>query len=213
MEKRCYLFDFDGVLVDSMEIWAGMHIKALQNSGITVPENFVETITPLGNIKASQYTIDLGLSISLEEYLKNLSEALYTQYTTNINLKPNVKEYLQKLRKEGGVLCVLTASPHLYVDDCLKKHGIFDLFDFVWTVDDFKLTKASPDIFKAAAEKLGESVKNCTMFDDNIIAIQNAKLAGLNTVAVYDKSSHSVKDKMTEIAQKYINDFSELLEV
>lgn len=211
MEKQYFLFDFDGVLVDSMETWAGVHINALIKGGIAVPENFVETITPLGNIKASKYTIDLGLDITLEEYLENISKELYFEYTTNIKLKPNVKEYLTKLKNEGNTLCVLTASPHLYVDDCLKKHGIFDLFDFVWTVDDLKLTKAQPEIFVLAAEKLGADVCDCTMFDDNIIAITNAKAAELKTVAVYDNTSLSVKTKMQEIADKYINSFEEML--
>lgn len=211
MEKQYFLFDFDGVLVDSMETWAGVHINALKRAGIAVPENFVETITPLGNIKASKYTIDLGLDITLEEYLENISKELYFEYTTNIKLKPFVKEYLTALKQKGAGLCVLTASPHLYVDDCLKKHGIFDLFDFVWTVDDLKLTKAQPEIFALAAEKLGADVKDCTMFDDNIIAITNAKAAGLKTVAVFDKTSLSVKPKMQEIADRYINNFNELL--
>lgn len=212
MSKGYYLFDFDGVLVDSMDIWAGMHVNALKKGGIAVPENFVETITPLGNIKASEYTINLGLKVTLEEYLQNLGKELYYEYTTNVNLKPFVKEYLQKLKNEGNVLCVLTASPHLYVDECLEKHGIFDLFDNVWTVDDLKLTKATPEIFISAAQKLGAKVENCTMFDDNIIAVTNSKAAGLNTIAVYDKSSASVKEKMISIADKYINGFGELLE-
>ena len=60
-----YIFDFDGTLVDSMPTWAGVHINALKNGGIPVPDGFVNTITPLGNYRASQYTVSLGLDISL----------------------------------------------------------------------------------------------------------------------------------------------------
>ena len=55
-----YFFDLDGTLLDSMELWAGTHRKALEDAGIPVPENFVETITPLGNQGASEFVISLG---------------------------------------------------------------------------------------------------------------------------------------------------------
>ena len=55
-----YLFDFDGTLVDSMPTWSGVHVNALKSAGIPVPADFVQTITPLGNYRASQYTISLG---------------------------------------------------------------------------------------------------------------------------------------------------------
>ena len=48
MEREFYLFDFDGVLVDSMEFWAGLHKQTLLSAGIPIPEDFVETITKLG---------------------------------------------------------------------------------------------------------------------------------------------------------------------
>ena len=72
MNTAFYLFDFDGVLVDSMEIWAGLHMQTLRDANIPVPEDFVETITPLGNYHGAKYTISLGLDISLEQHLDAL---------------------------------------------------------------------------------------------------------------------------------------------
>ena len=70
------IFDFDGTLVDSMPYWAGAHIEALREAGIAVPEGFVNTITPLGNLGASKHTISLGLDVSLDEYLTELNRRL-----------------------------------------------------------------------------------------------------------------------------------------
>lgn len=205
-----YLFDFDGVLVDSMPTWAGEHIKALEDAGIEPPADFVKTITPLGNYKASLYTISFGLDISIEEYLEKLSRKLNKAYSTFISLKPNVKETLEKLSKEGIALHVLTASPHSYVDDCLKRHGVFELFQNVWTIEDFSLTKAEPEIYIEAVKRLDASPKNCTMFDDNIVALKTAKAAGFSAIGVYDETSKDLQNDIKSISDKYIYNFGEL---
>ena len=210
MNKEFYLFDFDGVLVDSMEFWAGLHKQTLRNAGIPIPEDFVETITPLGNYQAARHTLSLGVDIPLEAYLDEIYKKLYHGYTTQIALKNHVRENLLRLKQAGISVNVLTASPHYYVDPCLQRGGIFELFDNVWTIDDFGLTKAQPEIYRQAAERLGAEPGVCTMFDDNLIAISTAKEAGLKTVAVYDSTSKGAEASMRATADRYIHDFDEI---
>jgi len=208
--EKHYLFDFDGTLVDSMEVWAGTHIENLKKSNIEVPSDFVETITPLGNYNASKFAISLGLDISLEEYLEELSQSLIKAYATRVPLKDNVADTLKRLKKQNIHLHVLTASPHTYVDDCLKKWQVYDLFEKVWSIDDFGLTKGETLIYEKAAQRLNADIKNCTMVDDNYTAIATAKAAGMNTIAIFDKSSASSETALREIADKYIYNFNEI---
>ena len=206
-KTKCWLFDFDGTLVDSMPTWAGVHIRALQDAGIAVPAGFVETITPLGNYRAAQYTLSLGVKEPLEDYLQRVSRALYNEYTTNILLKPGVKAFLQQLKAAGVRLEVLTASPHLYVDPCLQRLGVFDLFEHVWSIEDFGLTKAQPEIYRAAAARLGLTPSECTMADDNLTALKTAKAAGMRTAAVYDDSAKGTEAEKHAICDVYIECF------
>ena len=205
-----YIFDFDGTLVDSMPYWAGAHISALEEHGIPVPDGFVNTITPLGNLGASKYTVSLGLECSLDEYLTALNTRLYSEYTTRVPLKAHVKDTLQKLRKAGHRLFVLTASPHLYLDDCLCLHGVHDLFDEVWSIDDFGMVKSYTAIYLAAAERIGASVSECVFVDDNEIAITTARAAGMYAVAVFDESSADRRESIAAAVDKYIDTFAEL---
>lgn len=205
-----YLFDFDGTLVDSMPYWAGVHIDMLKASNIPCPKDFVETITPLGNTKAAIYTIGLGLNITLDEYLATANKVFELQYGQNIPLKSGVYDCLTKLKKEGHTLNVLTASPHKFLDVCLKRNGIFDLFHNVWSIDDFCLTKDNPEIYLQAAKRLNTTPENCVFFDDNFLAICTAKKAGLFTVGVFDESAKSQTEKIKEIADKFIYSFDEI---
>ena len=204
-----YLFDFDGTLVDSMPFWSGIHIKTLRDAGIPVPDGFVETITPLGNYHAARYTLSLGVDLPFDRYLDHVNSTLFTAYTTHIGLKAHVKDTLERLKARHISLNVLTASPHLYVDPCLQRAGIYELFDNVWTIDDFGLTKAQTEIYQAAAERLHADIADCVMVDENLTAISTAKAAGMQTVAVYDSSSASSAHMLQETADRYIHDFRE----
>lgn len=206
-----YLFDFDGTLVDSMPTWAGTHINALKRGGIPCPADFVKTITPLGNLNASKYTISLGLDVSLEDYLERLNLDLSDAYLNRIVAKDNALETLNELKARGHSVNVLTASPHKYVDPCLKRNGLYDLFDEVWSIDDFGLTKSEVAIYQQAAERLGVAIDECVMVDDNITAIETSKAAGMHTVAMYDLSAAEFAEQMKQIADLYITDFKQML--
>ena len=208
--SKHYLFDFDGVLADSMPIWIGIHRGNLQNAGIPVPDDFVQTITPLGNTHGLAYLLSLGLPMTAEEYIELAGRQLIHAYKTEVQPKPFVAEALRRLRDQGVTLHILTANDHICVDDCLKRWQIYDLFDQVFTIDDFGLTKNDPELFQQAATRLGADASECTMLDDNIHAITTAKRAGMHTIGVYDDASRNTEAAMRQIAERYIRDFSEL---
>lgn len=204
-----YIFDFDGTLVDSMPFWAGAHINALEKAGIEVPADFVKTITPLGNRGASEYTVSLGLNVPLDRYLRNINSSLREIYLSQVTLKEGVAEKLRELKNEGHRLHVLTASPHLYLDGCLKNNGVYDLFENVWSIDDFGLVKSDPTIYLEAAYRLESAPSDCIFFDDNITALTTAKKAGMKTVGVFDQSAAEEQSDMIAVANLYINSFTE----
>ena len=206
-----YIFDFDGTLVDSMDTWAGAHIQALRDAGISCPDGFVKTITPLGNLQASKYTLSLGINMTLEEYLEILNTRLFDGYNNTILLKDGVAETLAKLKQDGSSINVLTASPHKYLDICLKRLGVFDLFDNVWSIDDFGHTKSETIIYEMTAERLNTVCSDCIFVDDNYTAVLTAKQAGMNCIAVYDKFSSDYIEDMKKIADKYVFEFKDII--
>lgn len=210
MAQQHYLFDFDGVLADSMPAWLGIHMGNLRDAGIPIPDDFVETITPLGNTHGLTYLLSLGLPTTAEAYIEQAGRQQIHAYKTQVQPKPFVAEALRRLKEQGVTLHVLTANDHTCVDDCLKRWQIFDLFDHIFTIDDFDLTKNDPELFRQAATRLGTEVSDCTMLDDNIRAITTAKAAGMHTIGVYDDASRSAEAAMRQTAERYILDFSEL---
>lgn len=208
-----YLFDFDGTLVDSMPTYIHSMLRILDENNISYEPDIVKIITPLGIAGTAEYFIKMGLDLTKEKIMASMKEYMLIEYTYNIQAKKNVIETLKKLKESGAKLNVLTASPHITLDACLKRLEIFDLFDNVWSCDDFNTTKADPEIYRSVAKKVGENVENILFLDDNYNADKTAKSAGMKVCGVYDESSDAYIDEIKGISDYYIYDFAELLEI
>ena len=205
-----YIFDMDGTLIDSMDAFGGAMIKFLEDNNIEYPSDIVKIITPLGFKGSAEYFLTLGSKKSVPEMLEDFRDYMIEPYTKTIPEKEGVTETLLRLKKEGHSLNVLTASPHVTLDPCLKRLGLYELFENVWSCDDFGIPKSNPEIYIEAAKRLGTDVTNCIFIDDNVNAVKTAKAAGMHSWGIFDKSSEDYVDEMKEISEKYIYTFSEI---
>lgn len=206
-----YLFDFDGTLVDSMPKYAAVMLRILRENNTPYPDDIIKTITPLGVKDTARHFIKLGVPLSYDEILTVMGDYLILEYLNNIDAKKTVCQTLQKLKSEGHNLSVLTASPHITLDPCLKRIGIYELFDNVWSCNDFEYNKAQPELYRTVSIQLGASPADVIFLDDNPNACRTAKEAGMKVFGVYDESSAEFEDEMRLFCDGYIHLFEELL--
>ncbi len=212
--KISFLFDFDGTLVDSMPTYVSAMLRILNENNVSYDDDIVKIITPLGMAGTADYYIkELGLKLSKEQIISLMKEYMLDAYLYTIPAKSNVISVLKKLKQQGASLNVLTASPHVTLDACLKRLGMWELFDNVWSCEDFSTTKADPQIYVKAAEKMNTSVDKVLFLDDNLGADTVAKSAGMPVCGVYDESSKEYTDQIKAVTDCYIYDFEELPEL
>lgn len=210
--KKTYLFDFDGTLVDSMPTYGGVMKRMLDENNVPYGDDIIKIITPLGLKGTAAYFKKIGLSLPMEEILATMQKYMVYEYTNTIPAKKNVAETLKILKSAGHSLNVLTASPHVTLDPCLKRLGLYDLFENVWSCDDFQTTKADPEIYKRAANRLGVDVTALIFIDDNYNADKTAKEAGAIVYGIYDDSSKEFVEEIKSVTERYLYDFKELLD-
>lgn len=207
---KTYLFDFDGTLVDSMPVYAAMMLNILREQGVPHSPDIIKVTTPLGYRGAAELFASMGMDMPVEDIVCMMTERAVKAYTYDVPAKAHVADALARLRARGDSLNVLTASPHAMLDPCLRRLGLYDLFDNVWSCEDFGTTKADPQIYHMAAARMGRAVGEVWFLDDNLGADRTAKQAGMRVCGVYDDSSAEYEQEIREAADVYIRDFSEI---
>ena len=196
MEQKTYLFDFDGTLVDSMPYWSEKMLNILREFRIPYPDNIIKIIAPLGDVGTAEYFRDtLGVPLTVEEMIERMDAYALDKYSNTIELKAGVYDYLQALKSAGCSINIL------------KRTGIYDLFDHIWSTEDCGKTKRDVTLFTDAAAILGRDVADVAFFDDNFYAISTAVKAQMYTVAVYDLSCADYEPELRRIADRYIESF------
>ncbi|GAA0738289.1 HAD family phosphatase [Clostridium oceanicum] len=210
MDFKAGIFDLDGTVLDSMDVWKEISVEFLGKRGLSLTKDYITEISARSFKEAAEYTINLfDLKEKPEDIVNEWNKMAIYKYGNEVKLKPFVKDYLQKLSDLDIKLSVVTGLGYELFVPALKHNKIFDLFDEVSSVDDIGKGKQFPDIFLHMARKLELKPEECIVFEDVMQPIQSAKKAGMKTCGVYDKYSNGDKKMIEDIVNVYINDFSE----
>ena len=205
------VFDLDGTLVDSMARYARGILSVLEDEGISYEPDLIQVLTPLGYTKSAELYQKMGVPGTVEEIVRRIENKLVEQYAHYIPLKAGVGDYLRKRKAEGAKLYVLTASPHIVTDVCLQHNGVYDLFDTVWSVEDYGIAKGDVRVYEAVAQRIGCRTEDISFFDDNLTALSTGKAAGCYCIAVYDRHTEAEFAALTAAGDEAIRSFEDLL--
>ena len=179
---QAVLFDMDGTLVDNM----GFHTKALLEMA---RKNFGQELEPdrvnreFSGMKGAEiFRILAGRPIAESETKawEAEKEQLYRElYAPHMVPLRDAEALLARLRQAGVRLAVASAAPRENLSFVLDGLELRDRFDVVVGQDDAPRGKPAPDIFLAAAQRLGMDSSACLVFEDAVNGILGAKAAGM----------------------------------
>lgn len=202
------IFDLDGTILDSMDVWEHIDIQFLKKRNLPVSESYVTEICARSFEEAAQYTIDLfGLQETVDGIIEEWNNMAVEEYSNHVCLLPHSLDYLLRLKEKGIKLAVATGLPEKLYMPCLKKNSIIELFDALCSTDEVQRGKEYPDVFELVARKLGVAPERCIVFDDVLPAIKSAKEAHMLAGGIYDKYSADQRSEIEQIADIYLFDF------
>ena len=212
-QLKAAVFDLDGTLIDSMQIWLEIDESFFAARHMAVPENYQMEIAHLGFRACAAFTRERYLPEESEEnMLSEWREMCLEKYRAKDSakyLKEGAAEFVRALHRDGMRLCIATASsPELFLP-VLSAGGIREYFECWTTVDEAGRDKGCPDIYRLCAEKMNLAPEECVVFDDNLAALRAAKAAGMRTVGVYDPAADSQREAILAEADLYLDGFGE----
>ncbi|KEI15391.1 HAD family hydrolase [Clostridium haemolyticum] len=207
------IFDMDGTLIDSMWIWTKINIDFLKKRNIECPENIKEKIQDLCFEDAALYFKNtFNLKESAKEICDEWNNMALDEYKHNAKLKPGTRKFLNLLKSMGIKIGLATSNCELLLTTALKANGIYDYFHCITRTDEVTRGKNFPDVYLLTANRIGINPSECVVFEDIFPAVVGAKAAGMKVIGIYDDFSSYEKDKILTVADKYIYDYSDLID-
>ena len=144
--------------------------------------------------------------------MSSLAEVLQGMGISVTGSDSNESHNVLQLRQKGIKLCVASATAEDLVSLCLTRLGVRDYFEFLLSCESVGTGKNRPDVYFAAAERLGAAVENTVVYEDAWYAVRTAKNAGFRVVAIFDYNSRARWDEIRAMADTPIESWAELLE-
>jgi HAD superfamily hydrolase (TIGR01509 family) len=176
------LFDMDGVIVDTEEFWRDREATVILPAAVDGGDpkqaeirgiNYRETYDYL----AERYEMALDREAFLDLY-ESAAEDLYE----SADLLPGFRELLADLRARGVRVAIVSSSPHAWIDQVVERFDL-DVDATVSTEDVDGPGKPAPDVYLAAAQRVGTDPENCVAVEDSPNGVRAATRAGITTIA------------------------------
>ena len=183
---RAVLWDMDGTLIDSEEFhWISWR-ETLAKEGIAIShEQFLASFGRRNDSIIPQW---LGAAATPERVARvaNAKEVLYRDLirTKGMQPLPGVASWVRRLHEQGWLQAIASAAPRPNIDVVLEALGAAHYFQGVISAEDVRRGKPDPEVYLAAASRVGASPDRCIVVEDAVAGVEGARNAGMRSIGV-----------------------------
>ena len=214
MNKKAFIFDLDGVIVDTAKYHFLAWRKLAKSIGIDFTEEENEQLKGVSRVKSLEKILALGnKTLSEDEFMRlmALKNDDYLSYIDKMNeseILPDVIKTLDFLIGRNQLIALGSASKNAQM--ILKKVNLLDKFEVIVDGNDVSKAKPDPEVFLNAASRLKCNPKNCIVFEDALAGIQAANAANMISIGIGNKETlkeaNYVFNDFTEISEEFLNE-------
>ncbi len=205
---QAFIFDMDGVIIDSEPIHNEVVQEVLIKDNITVSTEELDEYT---GMTSSDVFSNLIRKHHLPYTPKEMTDehmAIFKTYITSHHIEPiaGIRPLLEKLRENHIPAAVASSSPLHVIQFVTDYFKITDYFEFLLSGEDIAHGKPAPDIYLTASAKLGLSTTECVVLEDSKNGTIAAKTAGAYCIGFINPKSGSQDLSKADITVKNISD-------
>ncbi|CAM3990391.1 beta-phosphoglucomutase [Flavobacterium antarcticum] len=189
--KKAFIFDLDGVIVDTARYHYLAWQKLAQELGIEFTPEHNEHLKGVSRIRSLDIILDLGnIQATQEEKDKWLFDKneLYLSYLVDMDqseLLPGIIDTLKFLKENGQYIALGSASKN--ARPILEKTAIMPYFDAIVDGNDVTNAKPDPEVFLRACQLVFVAPEDSIVFEDSVAGVQAANAARMKSIGIGDK--------------------------
>lgn len=214
MNKKGFIFDLDGVIVDT----AKYHFLAWQNLAKSIDIDFTheqnEQLKGVSRVKSLEKILEWGNKTISEELFASLMGKKNEEYLsfiakmTDEEILPDVPKILEYLIAQKQPISLGSASKN--ARSILEKVNLLSKFDAIVDGNDVSKAKPDPEVFLIAAQHLNMKPEDCIVFEDSVAGVQAANTANMISIGIGEKhvlhEADYIFSDFTEIENSFIEE-------
>ncbi len=205
------IFDFDGTIALSGEIWHIVDTTFFARRGLPLEPDVPARLAALGFREGAEFVIErYGFKETPQEIMDEWNQLGAELYRENVQLRTGAKAYLTALREAGIPLGLATTNHPAVLAALAPRIDVDALFDVVVTSAEVAVPKDEPDIYLEAARLLGVTPRRTLVFEDIPFGLNAAHRAGFPTVGVASGDVNQNVEQVRAAADFFIEDWEEL---
>ena len=179
----CVIFDLDGVVVDSEQVWDDVREQLVRERGGRWHEGAQAAMMGMSSNEWSRYMHDdLGLSESPAEINDEVVRLMLERYRDSLPLLDGAVDAVHRLAG-AFTLAVASSSNRPLIEAVLEGAGIAERFSVVVSSEEVPRGKPAPDVYLEAARRLGAEPAQCAAVEDSSNGLRAAHAAGMHVIA------------------------------
>ncbi|GMA09302.1 haloacid dehalogenase [Tetragenococcus halophilus subsp. flandriensis] len=179
-----FIFDMDGVIVDSEYTFFKSKTDILREEGYEVPVSYqYQFMGTTADFMWQKMKDEFDLPKTVEEYGKEMNRRRDEIIKNDgVQVIANVKDLIKRLYQAGFKLGVASASRKEEIIRNLKELGLDGYFTQAVSAEEVKHSKPAPDVFLHTAQLLGSEPSDCIVIEDTKNGTRAAKAAEMYCV-------------------------------
>jgi HAD superfamily hydrolase (TIGR01509 family) len=178
------VFDMDGVIVDSEQVWDDVREEYTHELGGTYTESATRDMMGMSSVEWSRYMADeLNVPGAPAEINAAIVARMLARYGAAPPLIDGAVDAVRRAAERWPLAIASSSNPEL-IEVVLGAAGLSELFPVAVSSQEVARGKPAPDVYLEAARRLGVAPAQCAAVEDSHNGIRSAKAAGMRVVAV-----------------------------